>query len=401
MATEINGPHPPRKKRILIICDYYLPSMKGGGGTWTVVNLIERFCDRYDFFVGTRNHESRTDTRPFPSVKSDAWNDIGNARVYYLTPDRITPGTLAKLIRQISPDGVFLNSVFSKPVVTFLRLRRTRRSIEVPVILAPCGELSEGALGLKRQKKWVFLTFAKAFGLYSNINWKATTALEREEIRRVFGQKLVPWIAPDLPPREILPGLSTADKPCKKPGKAKFIYYSRIAPIKNLSFVLESFSKAVSSQRVEFLIAGPIDDESYWQECEEKLTHLSSSVSVNVIGPVSHEEGLDLLTKNHFFILPTLGENFGYVILEALAAGCPVIISDRTIWTAVQERKAGWTISLYNGKKWNKTIGQCIGMNQTEYSSMSKNARQIAVDWLKSPDMELATEKILAEVIGV
>jgi glycosyltransferase involved in cell wall biosynthesis len=41
-----------------------------------------------------------------------------------------------------------------------------------------------------------------------------------------------------------------------------------------------------------------------------------------------------------FFVLPTIGENFGYVFLEALAAGCPLITSDRTPWTTL--RKTHW-----------------------------------------------------------
>src|SRR6478672_7552464 len=109
MAAVSSGPQGVTKKRIMIFCNYYLPSSKGGGGIWTVVNLISRFCHRYDFFVVARNHESRNDTQRFQNVESNAWNSVENANVYYIAPDRIKMKTLEVLVREIEPDGIFLN----------------------------------------------------------------------------------------------------------------------------------------------------------------------------------------------------------------------------------------------------------------------------------------------------
>ena len=61
---------------------------------------------------------------------------------------------------------------------------------------------------------------------------------------------------------------------------------------------------------------------------------------------------MKMLWKNlfeyHFFILPTLGENFGHVFIEALAAGCPLIISNRTPWLELEKKGIGWDIPLEN-----------------------------------------------------
>ncbi|MEO7673181.1 MAG: hypothetical protein ABIU09_03775, partial [Pyrinomonadaceae bacterium] len=73
------------KKKVLVFCDFYLPGFKSGGGMWTVVNLIERFSDRYDFFVVTRNYESKGDKKPYTTVRSDNWNAVGNAQVWYFS----------------------------------------------------------------------------------------------------------------------------------------------------------------------------------------------------------------------------------------------------------------------------------------------------------------------------
>jgi glycosyltransferase involved in cell wall biosynthesis len=395
------APEPRRdKKRILVLCDYYLPSNKGGGGTWTVVNLIERFCERYDFFVITRNHESRSDTHPFESVKTNEWNSVGNAHVYYLAPADINRRTLLSLIKEISPGGVYLNSAFSKPTVKTLLLMRFTPSSALPIILAPCGELSESALGLKRWKKRLFLMFAKSVGLYSKVHWKATTDLESAEIKKVFGRSVRPLVAPDLPPKQILPNFSTAEKPHKKVGKAKFIFYSRIDRTKNLLFVLDLLSNIDQNKVIELAIVGPVQDSTYWQECKKKIEKLPTSIDVIIVGAVSNETGLKQLIVDHFLILPTLGENFGYVILEALSAGCPVLISDRTMWSKVSANGAGWVTPLSDIKAWKENISHAIDLDQDQFTSMSQNARKLAVDWLRSPDLEIATEKVLVEVFG-
>ena len=68
-------------KKILVFCDYYRPSLKAGGGMWTVANLVDRFCDRYEFHIVTRNYDSPSDTTPYTSVRTGEWNEMGNAKV--------------------------------------------------------------------------------------------------------------------------------------------------------------------------------------------------------------------------------------------------------------------------------------------------------------------------------
>ena len=43
-------------------------------------------------------------------------------------------------------------------------------------------------------------------------------------------------------------------------------------------------------------------------------------------------------------ILPTKSENFGYVILESLRSGLPVITTNKTPWKIIQTTNSGWII---------------------------------------------------------
>jgi hypothetical protein len=169
------------KKRVMIFCDFYLPSYKSGGGMWTLVNLVDRFCDRYDFFIVTRNYDSKGDKTPYTTVKSDEWNTTGNARVFYFSARNFKQAKFAELVDEVAPDAFFLNSAFATPVVKFLTARRKKMFADIPLILAPCGEFSRGALSVRPLKKKIFLQYAKTVGLYENIVWKASFEEEKEK----------------------------------------------------------------------------------------------------------------------------------------------------------------------------------------------------------------------------
>ena len=386
-------------KKILVFCDYYRPSVKSGGGMWTVANLVDRFCDRYEFHIVTRNYDSPGDTVPYTTVVTGEWNEVGNARVYYAAASDLTKQTCSRLSNEVGPDCVFLNSVFSTSGIKFLSARRAGMTPNVPIILAPCGELSVGALQSKSFKKKLFLAYAKAVGLYAGVQWKASTVTEVDEIRGVFGDSVKPMVAPDLTPLSILPDFSADQKPVKEPGSARFIFLSRIVPKKNLKYALERFAE-VREGVVHLEIVGPAEEPGYWAECEKIIATLPQNVAVEIHGSVDYLAGLELLKNAHFFILPTLNENFGYVFIESLAAGTPILISDQTVWSEIVERNAGWVIPLAESGKWLRALNECVAMTGDEYIKMSNAARAFALEWLADKKVEDATARVLERALG-
>ena len=383
-----------KKKRILIFCDFYLPSTKSGGGMWTVVNLVDRFCDRYDFFVVTRNYDSKGDTEPFTSVKTGEWNQVGNASVHYVKASDLNAKTAALRFKEVKPDGVFLNSAFSTPVVNFLEARRKKLVDTVPVILAPCGEFAAGALSVKPLKKKLFLVYSKLVKLFDNVIWKATSDLEYQEIRGLLGKQLEPLVAPDLAPKSILPDFYPGLKPMKRSGAASFMFLSRLVPVKNIHFFLERLVDNRSG-KVILSIVGPLEDQDYWAQCQKIIESIPQNVEIRTLGAVSYADGLKLLCQHHFLVLPTLSENFGYVMLEGLAAGSPILISDRTMWGDVQRAGAGWVTPLGDPAAWSALIDRCIGMDGADYSKMSSAARSFAESYLANDEKERATADML------
>lgn len=366
---------------------------------WTVVNLVERFCDRFDFFIVTRNCDGKLDSVPFENVSSDEWKDVGNANVFYASGSGLSQKKFTELINTISPDVIFLNSVFSRPAVTFLFARRARSIRSLPVVLAPCGELSGDALSIRPFKKRAFLNFAKALGLYRNVIWKASFETGRDEIARVMGKDAEIWIAPDLMPRELLPDHSVESKPEKVRGNARFVFYSRISRMKNLHFFLKRLS-SIRSGELHLDIIGPIEDTGYWKECESVIANLPANISITVVGALSQHDALRWLQTSHFFVLPTLNENFGFVIIEAMAAGCPVLTSDRTVWDDIEQRNCGWRLPLEGSGQWIECINSCIEMENPVFQRMSAAARGYAIEWLASSTAADLNLKVFQRALG-
>jgi glycosyltransferase involved in cell wall biosynthesis len=72
--------------------------------------------------------------------------------------------------------------------------------------------------------------------------------------------------------------------------------------------------------------------------------------------------------------MPTAGENFGHIILQSLSAGCPVIISDQTPWKDLQNKNAGWDLSLESSIMFADVIDMCARLGQSDYNRLSEAA---------------------------
>lgn len=387
------------KNRVLVFCDFYLPGYQSGGGMWTVVNLVDRFRDRFDFFLVTRNYDSKADKTPYTTVKTDQWNKQGGESVYYFSNRNFTVRKFAEIVNEIKPDFIFLNSSFSVLTFKLLTARKRKMIDKIPVVLAPCGEMSKGAMLSKPLKKIAFLKYSKLVDLYRDVIWKASSDVETSEIQKVLGTDCEIHVAADLTPKSILPDYSQELKPVKEKGSVRFAVVARLVRKKNIHYFLELL-REITTGTVHLDIIGPHEDRRYWQQCLAIINQLPPNITVTAAGASNHVDTLHKLFKSHFFALPTLNENFGYVFVEAMAAGCPVLTSDRTIWKDIEKHNAGWQIPLEEPQKWVEQINKCIGMEANEFTRMSISARRYAEKWLAATDSEDANAAVFQRALA-
>lgn len=369
-----------RRPRVLVLLDYYLPGYKSGGPLRTIGNMVARIGDRLDFRILTRDRDA-TDTEPYSGVRVGAWNDVGGARVFYAAPGGLTARAIRARVAEASPDLIYVNSLFSALAVSFLGLRRAGLVPRTPVVLAPRGQLSPGALSLKGAKKQAYLAASRAARLYDGLLWQASSEAEASEIRGVMGSVPV-HVAPNIPePLAAAP----PPAPAKRPGSMRLVYLSRIAEKKNLHFLLELLP-LVADVTVELEIYGPVREPAYWARCQALLAGMPPRVTARYHGPCEHDQVARALGDGHAFVLPTLGENFGHAILEALAAGRPALIGDATPWRGLEARRAGWDRPLEPGL-WLAALQQLAAMDQAEYDAWAHGARRHAVAFVTAPEV--------------
>ncbi|MBA3042896.1 MAG: glycosyltransferase family 4 protein [Rhizobiaceae bacterium] len=304
--------------------------------------MVESLGDGLRFRIVTADRDLGA-PEPYSGVMSGVWSPVGKAEVRYLGPGERGVPALARLIREEEFDHIYLNSFFD-PRFSILPLAIRRvAATRGRVVIAPRGEFSRGALSLKPAKKRAFILASRLSGFHRRLTWHASSEHEAEDIRSIFGH-----VADDIrvaPPIPRWPSLRERQSGPRPPGAPlRIVFLARISPMKNLLFAIDVLSKVRAP--VEFSIIGPVEDEEYWGRCRMALSRLPSNVAVLCHGTVRHEDVEALLLENDLLFLPTMGENFGHSIAEALAAGLRVLLSDQTMWRDLAREGVGHDLPL-------------------------------------------------------
>lgn len=336
-------------KRILVLTRYYLPGSCAGGPIKSVSNLVNALGKEFSFHIITSDRDIGDGER-YLGIVTGSWVTLGMARVMYLKKDIFLPFKLLKIIRSGQFDLIYLNSFFD-PCFSIIPMLINRLSMQSrsSVLLASRGELSFGALGLKRMKKLFYIRFAKVVNLYKGIVWHASTSNESNDIRRVFSLSSDSIATARVISASDIASLGEFSKPdgqlnLPSGNIFRICFLSRISRMKNLSFVLEVLKKV--QIQVELSIYGPLEDIEYWNLCQHEIKSLPTNIKTHYLGPVAPSDVVKTIAAYDLFFLPTLGENYGHVIVEAWSAGVPVLISDQTPWRNLRERSVGWDLPL-------------------------------------------------------
>lgn len=325
------------RPRVLILSPYFLPSRKGGGSVTALVSLVAYLKDEFDFVVAAGAHDLKALEPYSESACLEAQAKTG-VTLHHLPRGIAALGPMRELLSQ-HWDLIYLNSFLSPAFTALPLLLRCLQQLRTPFLLAPRGELMKGALAQRRAKKMFYLRVMRGMGLLRKLQFHATSEAELQGMRG-FGLGPI-HLAEDLPPRvSSLPQLSepTGAAPLR------IVFLSRIEAKKNLLFALEAL--ALVTVPVSLDIVGPVGDEAYWDTCREAIMRLPASVQARYLGAVEPEQVVTTLARYELFLFPTRAENNGYVIHEALLAGCSLLISDQTPWRELAAAGVGTDLPL-------------------------------------------------------
>lgn len=350
---------------VLVICRGFPPAYLFGGPVRSVGNLTAALEDDFDFWVLTSACDAGQATI-MDGVIPDTWQRRGRVNVWYSRA--LTPPDIVRRVMEVDPDVIYLNSLFDVrfslvPLLINMVIGRH------PILLAPRGELSKGALELKSTKKRAFIRLFRMLGIHRKVRWHVSTDREANDVSARFGRVPIEVAAP-VPTRHHAPLSLKSNK-----GVTKLVFLGRIAPKKNLIGLLRAV--ALVDAPLELTVAGPIEDRLYWSQCERIIATLPQHVKVRCIGPVAAADVFEEFSKHDLFVFPTLGENYGHVVLEALTAGTPVIVGRDSPWEVIEQEGAGWTCDPTDVTQIALLIRDYSLMSPEETCAMRRAARQL------------------------
>lgn len=366
------------KPKVLVFIDWYSPGFKAGGPVRSMVNMVDHLRDRVDFHIVTSDTEY-TESQPYPGIAPDRWTAMpGGEMVWYASKTGTSKGAWQRLLAEKRWDAIYINGLYSRwfsIMPLWLTLGSTTRRI-----VAARGMLASGMMEHGRFKKRSFLAMMRTFGCYKGVEFQATNAEEAGDIKHWLEPDSVVHLVPNLG-RKLINHVPTVRD--KKPGELRLVSVARIAVEKNTLFAIECF-QGLSGQ-VTYDLYGPIYDEDYWSQCQQAIARLPKNISVQYKGTIDPALVPGLFANYHLLFMPSQGENFGHTMAEALAAGLPLLISDRTPWRGLQVKKAGWDLALDQPLSFAGILQELLAMPQDRHAELSQGALAMATRYLADP----------------
>jgi glycosyltransferase involved in cell wall biosynthesis len=361
-----------KANKIIILTQWFVPGHKAGGPIQAALNLAKTLSSHLSIYVITLDRDIH-EPHAYPNIVADEWHCFQeNVDVIYLSPKNSGFNTIKNLINTINPISIFLNGIFPTQFAIYPLLMKRLGLISCNVVVSPRGMLKSSALAFSSFKKKACIGAIKLFNLPNVITFHATDKQEESDIFSTFGKNVSVKQAFDLPAASYGHKIGIE----KHQGKLKCLFFGRIHPIKNIDFIFELFTQNPELGLVEFSVAGPIEDDSYWLHCQKLINRVSSKVEIIYKGNLSHPEILKEISLNHLIVIPSKGENFGYSIIEALSLGRPVLISDQTPWRNLEAYKAGWDISLLRSDIFVDAIKTAINWDQDAFDAWSSGSKK-------------------------
>lgn len=307
--------------------------IRASGPSYSVTRLVQSLAARGVAveLMSIGNPRQETDGSLRTRIFSRDYDRIPVARELYLSQ------ALNEAIATITREGAVLHchGLWRMPNV-FPSWYAERNCC--PLVHSPRGMLGEAALQISPIRKQIFAALVQRRALQSVDCFHATSWQELEEIRAYGLDKPVAVIPNGVDVHWRLKAPRLKVRRCRTA-----LYLGRVHPKKGLDRLIGAWSFIERNYpEWQLRIVGPSEGGH-----GDKLKRLAASLG---LGRIVFENGLYGEEKDaafreaDVFVLPTLNENFGMVVAEALANGTPVITTKGAPWKGLVDNDCGWWI---------------------------------------------------------
>ncbi|CAG1010778.1 GDP-mannose-dependent alpha-(1-6)-phosphatidylinositol dimannoside mannosyltransferase [Phycisphaerales bacterium] len=283
-----------------------------------------------------------------------AWREAGASRPRLVRlPPPVLPGGLFSPAQQrtvaqalAGHDILHLHAMWTP---SNLQLARLARRAGVPYVVSVHGMLDDWSMAQRSLKKRCYLLLAGRRWLRNAAAVHCTAAFELDQAAKYFDRsraEVIPLVF-DLDSYRILPGPAAArtaygladdDAPI-------LLFLSRIHPKKGLDVLIRA-AGVLARGGVDFrLVVAGSGESGYEREMADLAAQQKLGDRCRFVGLVVGPTKVSLYQAADLTVIPTSQENFGFVFIESLACGTPVVTTRGVdIWPELL-RSGGATIA--------------------------------------------------------
>ena len=146
--------------------------------------------------------------------------------------------------------------------------------------------------------------------------------------------------------------------------------------------LLEAWARCTQDGRLQngkdrwrIRVVGP-DQEGHTEELRQQAKQLGIIDYIEFVGPKYGAELKAEYRRADLFVLPSHSENFGSVVIEALAAELPVITTTGTPWKDLEDYQCGWWVEP-NVDSLVVALSKVILLSDEERNTMGRNGKRL------------------------
>lgn len=327
--------------KVLCIIPSYYPATQFGGPIQSV-HLINSILKKNKINVDVLSLNAGLEQS---SIITNKWYEYDGVRVKYfryasLWRFAFSVSYFFSLLKYINNyDLIHINGIWNFPCVIGMILSH---QFKKPYLISPRGALYKETVRARKKvvKNLMFNIFLKNYIK----NAKAVHFTSELDFERFINFTRID-ITPIIIPNGI--DLKKIEKVFNKISntylsKNYLFFLGRLAPIKGIDILIKAFARILKQYpNQKLVIAGP-DEENYILKIKKLIIDLKLEEKVILPGELNFEKKIEYLSNATMLILPSYSENFANVVIEAMACGCPVVISDKVgIYKEIADNNAG------------------------------------------------------------
>jgi len=328
--------------RVIHVSAYFAPAFRYGGPPRSILGLCQallRAGADVEVFTTTANGDA-----PLPAAPAGVSYEGVRVRYFPISQPSIgwRADGLAAAVNTAAgmADVVHVHGLWN---FTAWAGARAARAAGVPYVVSPRGMLQPEAMAHHRALKAIAFPAVELRSLRRAALLHATSDAEARAVS-AYGTRVA------LIPNGVDAVRVSAD--CVAQWRRRFdvaphadvvTILGRLHPIKRLDLVADAFTRVRRSGRAATLVVAGPDEAGHRRRIEPLFRDVAADVRWT--GAIDGDDKWALLQTSRALVQCSDSESFGLSVAEALAAGVPVVVTERGAWGQIASLGGGFVVS--------------------------------------------------------